>query len=98
MKCQRQELQGEEIGKHLESGKQATRLALTLDDHVSFVLGEDLVVHKLKFLDVVLDELADSPTDAHAEMDASFALLTLELARLLAKLEEWFGLPRPADS
>jgi recombination associated protein RdgC len=31
-------------------------------------------------------------------MDASFALLTLELARLLAKLEEWFGLPRPAES
>jgi recombination associated protein RdgC len=28
-------------------------------------------------------------------MDARFALLTLELERLLGKLEEWFGLPRP---
>ena len=46
VKCQRQELQGDEIGKHLEAGKQVTRLALTLDDHVSFVLGEDLVVRK----------------------------------------------------
>ena len=35
VKCQRQELQGDEIAKHLESGKQVTRLALTLDDHVS---------------------------------------------------------------
>jgi len=50
VKCQRQELQGDEIGKHLEAGKQVTRLALTLDDHVSFVLGEDLVVRKFKLL------------------------------------------------
>jgi recombination associated protein RdgC len=97
VKCQHQELQSDEIAKHLESGKQVTRLALVLDDHVSFVLGEDLVIRKLKFLDVVLDEMADSQTDAYAELDASFALLTLELARLLAKLEEWFGLPRPAE-
>ena len=41
--------------------------------------------------------LADSHEDAAAEADASFALLTGELERLLAKLEEWFGLPRPAD-
>jgi DNA recombination-dependent growth factor C len=39
---------GDEIGKHLEAGKQVTRLALTLDDHVSFVLGEDLVVRKFQ--------------------------------------------------
>ena len=73
-------------------------LGLTFDERISFVLGEDLVIRKLKFLDVVLDEMADSQADAHAEMDASLALLTLELARLLGKLEEWFGLPRPAES
>jgi recombination associated protein RdgC len=67
------------------------------DDRISFVLGEDLVVRKLKFLDVVTDELGDSHEDAAAEADASFALLTGELERLLAKLEEWFGLPRPSD-
>ena len=55
VKCQRQELQGDEIAKHLEAGKQVTRLALTLDDHVSFVLGEDLVVRKFKLLDGAVD-------------------------------------------
>ena len=74
------------------------QLGLIFDDRMSFVLGEDLVLRKLKFLDVVLDELGDSQQDAAAEMDARFALLTLELERLLAKLEEWFGLPRPTDS
>jgi len=94
----KEDLDAEEVKEHLRSGKQVFLLGLTFDDRISFVLGEDLVVRKLKFLDVVLDELGDSHPDAHAEMDANFALLTLQLARLLAKLEEWFGLPRPLNS
>jgi recombination associated protein RdgC len=94
-RCRRQDLDAEEVKEHLRNGKQVFQLGLVFDDRISFVLGEDLVVRKLKFLDAVLDELADSPEDAAAEMDARFALLTLELERLLAKLEEWFGLPRP---
>jgi len=74
------------------------QLGLVFDERLSFVLGEDLVLRKLKLLDVVLDELADSPADAAAELDARFALFTLELERLLGKLEEWFGLPRPQDA
>lgn len=97
-RCRRQDLDAEEVKEHLRNGKQVFLLGLTFDERISFVLGEDLVIRKLKFLDVVLDELADSQSDAHAEMDASFALLTLELARLLGKLQEWFGLPRPADA
>lgn len=94
-KCRRQDLEAEEIKEHLRNGKQVFQLGLVFDDRMSFVLGEDLIVRKLKFLDVVLDGMGDSAGDASAEMDASFALLTLELERLLAKLEEWFGLPRP---
>ena len=96
-RCRRQDLDAEEVKEHLRNGKQVFQLGLTFDDRMTFVLGEDLVVRKLKFLDVVMDEMGDSQNDAYAEMDASFALLTLELARLLAKLEEWFGLPRPSD-
>jgi recombination associated protein RdgC len=94
-RCRRQDLDAEEVKEHLRNGKQVFQLGLVFDDRVSFVLGEDLVLRKLKFLDVVLDELGDSQQDAAAEMDARFALLTLELERLLGKLEEWFGLPRP---
>jgi len=96
-KCRRQDLDADEVKEHLRNGKQVFQLGLVFDDRMSFVLGEDLVVRKLKFLDVVTDELGDSHEDAAAEADASFALLTLELERLLAKLEEWFGLPRPSD-
>jgi recombination associated protein RdgC len=89
VKCQRQELTGDEIGKHLEAGKQVTRLALTHDDHLSFVLGEDLVVRKLKFLDGAVESLESSQTeDINAELDARFALMAGELKRLFQTLEK----------
>ena len=89
VKCQHQELRGEEIDKHLEAGKQVTKLALVLDDHVSFVLGDDLVIRKLKFLDGALDQLENSDQDGvRAELDARFALMTGEVRRLFLLLEE----------
>lgn len=96
VRCQRQELQGEEIRQHLDAGKQVTRLALVLDDHVSFVLGEDLVVRKLKFLDGAVDALENSERDSlNAELDARFALMAGELSRLFAVLEPALKLSRP---
>ena len=98
VKCQRQELLGDEIRKHLESGKQVSRLALVFDDHVSFVLGEDLVVRKLKFLDGAVDQLENTERDSlNAELDARFALMSAELARLFTALENALKLSRPED-
>ena len=88
VKVQRMELQSDEIGKHLESGKQVTRLALNLDDHVSFVLGEDLVVRKFKLLDGAVDELESTERDdLRAELDARFVLMAGEFKRLFTVLE-----------
>ena len=88
VKCQRMELQGDEINKHLESGKQVTRLALNLDDHVSFVLGEDLVVRKFKLLDGAVDSLENTEReDLRAELDARFALMSAEVKQLFVVLE-----------
>ena len=88
VKCQHQELRCDEIDKHLEAGKQVTKLALVLDDHVSFVLGEDLVVRKLKFLEGAVDQLESTERDdLRAELDARFALLSGEVRRLFLVLE-----------
>jgi len=88
VKCQRHDLACDEIGKHLEAGKQVTRLALSLDDHVSFVLGEDLVVRKFKLLDGAVDQLESTERDdLRAELDARFALMAAEAKRLFSVLE-----------
>lgn len=95
VKIQRMELSGEEIGKHLEAGKQCTRLALVLDDHVSFVIGEDLIVRKFKLLDGAVDQMeASDSDDIVAELQARFALMTGEFKRLFAVLESAFKLSK----
>ena len=95
VKCQNQDLQGDEIAKHLEAGKQVTRLALTLDDHLSFVLGEDLVIRKLKFLEGAVDQLENTEReDLRAELDARFALMSGEVKRLFTMLESTLKLSK----
>jgi recombination associated protein RdgC len=96
VRCRRQDLETDEVREHLKSGKQVFQLSLTFDDRIGFVLGEDLALRKVRLLDHVVEELGDSGRDsANAEVDSRFALMTLEFERLLVKLEEWFGLPRP---
>lgn len=88
VKVQRMELAGEEIDTHLEAGKQVARLALMLDDHAGFVLGEDLVLRKFKLLDGAVEQLESSERDdIRAEFDARFALMAGEFKRLFSVLE-----------
>lgn len=98
VRCRRQELESEEVREHLKSGKQVTQLGLIMEERVSFVLGDDLTVRKLKLLDVVTEELESTERDsARAEFDARFALMSLTLKPVLARLDEVFRLPRPSD-
>ena len=77
------------------AGGGVTRLALILDDHVSFVIGEDLIVRKFKLLDGAVDQLEASDTDdIAAELDARFALMAGEFKRLFAVLENAFKLSK----
>jgi recombination associated protein RdgC len=98
VRCRRQDLETDEVREHLKSGKQVFQLGLVFADRIGFVLGEDLTLRKLRFLDQVQDELGESDHEsAVAELDAQFALMTLELEQLLQRIESWFGLPRPKD-
>ncbi|WIA62268.1 recombination-associated protein RdgC [Stenotrophomonas sp. BIO128-Bstrain] len=91
VKCQHQELRCDEIDRHLDAGKQVTKLALVLQDNLSFVLADDLTVRKLKFLDGALDQLDHADADGRrAELDARFALQRGELGLLFDALADAF--------
>ncbi len=95
----RHALEGDEVRGHLEAGKMPTRLALTFDDRLSFVLTEKLEIKRLDFLDVVKEEVDQAGAeDARAIFDASFALMTGELAQLLPALVEALGGELKADA
>lgn len=87
----RHPLEGEEVKGHLEAGKLPTRLALTFEDRISFVLTERLEVKRLDFLDIVRDQVDGEKEDAEALFNAEFALMAGELQRLLGALVRALG-------
>lgn len=94
----RHALDGDDVRAHLEAGKMPTRLALTYDDRVSFVLTEAFEIKRLDFLDVVKESLDEAGAeDARALFDAGFALMTAELERLFPDLIEALGGELTAD-
>lgn len=97
VRCKGQDLGGDEIRTHLAAGKQVTRLAVEWQERLSCVLGDDHAVRRLRFLDVVQEQLADLNAETVAEeLDARFALMTLELAAFLPALVTAFGGEAPA--
>lgn len=75
-----------EVKQHIEHGKLPTRLALTWDDRVSFVLTDSLQIKKIAFLDSVLDD-----ADEEGGFDTDVAITTGELAKLIPDLVEVLG-------
>ena len=73
----RHRLDTEEVRQHILTGKTPTRLAMTWNDRVSFVLTEGLQLKKISFLDGVFEgRLADGDEG----FDANAAIATGELA------------------
>ena len=88
----RHALDTEEVSQHIAHGKVPTRLALTWNDRVSFVLTDALQLKKVAFLDVVADESPTSAADRDQDhFDADVAIATGELRRLLPVLFEALG-------
>ena len=77
----------EEVQAHIAAGKLPTRLALTWDERVSFVLTEGLQIKKLAFLDTVFEDKAADD----GGFDTDVAIATGEIARLLPDLIEALG-------
>ncbi len=84
----RHPLDNEEVKQHVEAGKLPTRLALTWDSRVSFVLTESLQLKKIAFLDVVFEGTSAGKDDG---FDADTAIATGELCKLLPDLFDALG-------
>ena len=86
VKYGRHPLDIEEVQAHIEQGKLPTKLALTWDDRVSFMLTKGMQIKKLEFLDTVFDGKADD-----GGFDTDVAIATGELCRLLPALYAALG-------
>ncbi|CBL45832.1 DNA recombination-dependent growth factor [gamma proteobacterium HdN1] len=92
VRCKRQDLASEEIGRHLDAGKQVTQLSLNWQDKISFVLDEKLSIKRLRFEDLLQEQaLNDGGDDYLSQQDASFTLMMLTLTEFLPRLLDVLG-------
>lgn len=87
----RHPLDGKEIRAHLAAGKYPTRLGLTWNDRVSFVLTDKLQVKRLEFLEVAKGDADGDDVDPAEQFDVDFAVMAGELAHLLKDLTGVLG-------
>lgn len=87
----RHSLEGDEIKAHLVAGKLPTRLALTWDDRISFILTEKGEIKRLAFLDVLKESVEQGTENADETFDAEFAMMAGEFNRLIPALLEALG-------
>ena len=86
----RHSLDGADVLNHIAAGKQCTRLAMTWNSRISFVLTEQLAIKSIKPLDV-MKEGASTAIGSDERFDSDFVLMTGELAKMLADLVEALG-------
>ena len=79
----------EEVQQHITHGKLPTRLALTWNGRISFVLTEGLQIKKLAFIEGVFQDDASSSKDDRFDADAAIA--TGEIRKLIPDLLQALG-------
>lgn len=93
LRARQVDLDSDEIQQLLESGRQASKLAISLEGRLSFVLHDDLALKSLRFGDALIEEAdhADDGDDALARLETDFILMAQALSTDVPRLLEWLG-------
>ncbi|WP_198972576.1 recombination-associated protein RdgC [Xylophilus sp. ASV27] len=78
----------DEVREHIAQGKLPTKLAMTWDERVSFLLTEGMQIKKISFLEGVFDGTSGKKEDS---FDTDAAIATGELQKLIPDLLEALG-------
>jgi recombination associated protein RdgC len=84
-------LEPDDIRRHIAAGKQCTRLAMTWNDRISFVLTESLTIKGVKPLDVIKEADGGVTNSDDERFDNDMMLMTGELSKMLADVVEALG-------
>lgn len=87
----RHTLQGNDVRTHIAGGKVATRLGMTWQDKISFVLTDTLQIKRVAFLNLLRNETEQSTDNKEEQFELDFALMTGELSQMLAALVKLLG-------
>ena len=92
VRCNKQDLSSDEIRALSTTGKHVQRIALHVNETISFVLDDEFTFSKIKFLDTAPDDGSDvADLDARAVFDGNFTLMALEFSKMFPQIIEVFG-------
>ncbi|MBX2879266.1 MAG: recombination-associated protein RdgC [Granulosicoccus sp.] len=92
--CKNQDLSSAEILNHLKTGMHVSKLELSWDERIEFILDEKLVIKRVRFTDVVQEKVEQNEQrndDAASAFDVDFSIMTLELSAFLQALTDALG-------
>lgn len=84
-------LESDEIRRHIESGKQVVRLALSWQDQIDFVVDKDLSLRRIRFSDELKGVNEELHEDVLARRDADCLLMGETLSTLQLAIAKTFG-------
>lgn len=82
-------LEADDVRRHIAAGKRCTRMAMTWNGKISFVLTEALAIKSVKAIGVLKE--AGGSQDADERFDGDMMLMTGELALMLVDLIDSLG-------
>uniref|UniRef100_UPI00096A51BC recombination-associated protein RdgC n=1 Tax=Vreelandella massiliensis TaxID=1816686 RepID=UPI00096A51BC len=93
LRARQVDLDSDDIQTLLESGRQASKLALGIEGRLSFVLHDDLALKSLRFGDALIEEAdhADDGDDALLRLETDFILMAQSLSDDIERLIDWLG-------
>lgn len=87
IRCKHVDLSSQEVLAHVSTGKRVHRLAMNWQDRISFVLHDDLSIHRLRYNTELIEDF-DAGGDDIAQFDADFAIMSAELSEFIQTLLE----------
>ncbi|MCL7929039.1 recombination-associated protein RdgC [Halomonas llamarensis] len=93
LRARQVDLDGDDIQQLLDTGRQASKLALGIEGRLSFVLHDDLALKSLRFGDALIEEAdhADDGDDALLRLETDFILMAQALTEDIERLIGWLG-------
>ncbi len=79
-------IDADDVRRHIQTGKQCARLAMTWADRISFVLTEGLDIKRVSPLDVLKEGRDGVTANDDEKFDCDMMLMTGELAKMMAEL------------
>jgi recombination associated protein RdgC len=82
----------DQMKQHIDNGYLVTQLGLEYQQRVELVLGHDMGIKKIKFTDIVHEQLDEAAIESEWQLiDSQFTLFSLELRAMLKSLFDVFG-------